>query len=118
MILKIGNIDASDLLSGYKVSYETLLSSKSGRNARGNNTVEIVNRKYKVNCSFGPMTQAQMQSFLSAVQAYVLSVQFFDPRSGAVKTIRAYTGTPEPETYYVDGVGTMYKPLNLNFIEL
>ncbi len=118
MILKIENLDASSLLSGYKVSYETLLSSKSGRNARGNNTIEIINRKYKISCSFGPMTQAQMQSFLSAVQAYVLSVQFFDPRSGTMKTIRAYTGTPEPETYYADGTGTMYKPFNLNFIEL
>lgn len=108
----------SDLLSGYKVSYETLLSSKSGRNARGNNTVEIINRKYKISCSFGPMTQAQIQSFLSAVQAYVLTVQFFEPRSGTMKTIRAYTGTPEPETYYVDSFGTMYKPFSLNFIEL
>lgn len=118
MILKIEALDASSLLSGYKVSYETLLSSKSGRNARGNNTVEIINRKYKISCSFGPMTQAQMQSFLSAVQAYVLTVQFFDPQSGTVKTIRAYTGTPEPETYYVNGADTVYKPFNLNFIEL
>ncbi len=118
MILTLGTLDVSSYLSGYKVSYETLLSSKSGRNARGNNTVEIVNRKYKLNCSFGPMTQEEMQRFLKAIQSYVLAVRFFDPREKVEKTIKAYTGTPEPEAYYVDGTNTMYKPFNLNFIEL
>lgn len=118
MILKLNTLDVSALLSGYKVSFETLLSSKSGRNARGNNTIEIVNRKYKISCTFAPMTQEQMAAFMSAIADYVIPIEFFDPQSGEIKSIRANTGTPEPETYNVSGLGTMYKPLSLNFIEL
>ena len=45
---KVDNTDFSDLISGLKVGYETLVSDKSGRNAAGDNVVDVINRKIKI----------------------------------------------------------------------
>jgi hypothetical protein len=58
-----------------------------------------------------------MNSFLAAIQDYVVNVSFLDPTTQALTTIAAYTGTPEPE-YYTISDKTIFKPMSLNFIEL
>ena len=47
-IFKINNVDFSDLVSGLKVGYETLVSDKSGRNANGDTVIDIINTKRKL----------------------------------------------------------------------
>ena len=37
--LKIGGLDFSDIVKSYTLSYEVLLSDKSGRTARGKNEI-------------------------------------------------------------------------------
>jgi hypothetical protein len=117
MYFKINNKDFSDLVSGLKVGYETLVSDKSGRNAAGDTVIDIINRKIKVYITFRHTTNAEMKSLLDAIKDYVVSVQFLDPKTNTLSTIQAYTGTPEPE-YYTISDKTIYKPMNLNFIEL
>lgn len=117
MYFKINNKDFSDLVSGLKVGYETLVSDKSGRNAAGDTVIDIINRKIKVYITFRHTTNAEMKSLLDAIKDYVVSVQFLDPKTNTLQTIQAYTGTPEPE-YYTISDKTIYKPMNLNFIEL
>jgi hypothetical protein len=117
--LKINGFDASHLVKGLKVGYETLVSDNSGRNASGNTVIDVVNKKIKVYTTFRPMDGGEMASLLSAMESYVVTVTFFDSKTNALKTITCYTGTPEPEYYYIHGANAvMYKEMNLNFIEL
>lgn len=120
MLLKIGDLDVTSWLQdqGFDVEYDVLLSDKSGRNARGNNRIEIVNRKDKLICKFNPLTADQAKQFLSAIEPYVINVTYLSPKTGELKTIRAYIGTPTIGYLRVTGTQTMMKEFALNFIEM
>ena len=117
MYFKIGNTDFSNLVSGLKVGFETLVSDNSGRNANGDTVIDVINKKKKVYITFRHTTDAEMKSILAAIQDYVVNISFLNPLNNTMTTITAYTGTPEPE-YYTISDKTIYKPMSLNFIEL
>ena len=117
MYFKINDIDFSGLVSGMKVGYETLVSSNSGRNARGDTVIDVINRKVKLYITFRHTTNDEMSRLLNAISDYVVKVTFLNPETKALSSITAYTGTPEPE-YYTISDKTIHKPMNLNFIEL
>ena len=118
MYFKVNNVDFSHLVSGLKVGYETLVSENSGRNANGDTVIDIVNTKRKVYVTLRHTTDQEMKEFLKAIQDYVVRVSFRNPTTGAMYSISAYTGTPEPEYYTIQRDMVIYKPMNLNFIEL
>ena len=118
MYFKINNVDFSDLVSGMKVGIETLVSDNSGRNAKGDTVIDVINTKRKVYITFRHTTDAEMKRLLNAIEAYVVNVSFRHPATGALMTINAYTGTPEPEYYTIQDDLVIYKPMSLNFIEL
>lgn len=118
MYFKINNKDFSHLVSGLKVGYETLVSDKSGRNAAGNTTIDVINRKLKVYLTLRHTTGAEMKEFLSAVNDYVVNVSVLNPETGALHTIQTYIGTPEPEYYTIQAQTVIFKPMTLNFVEL
>jgi hypothetical protein len=117
MYFKINDNDFSGLVSGLKVGYETLVSEGSGRNANGDTVIDVINRKVKLYITFRHTTNAEMRGLLNAISDYVVNVSFLNPETNTLSTITAYTGTPEPE-YYTISDRTIYKPMNLNFIEL
>lgn len=118
----INGKDFSDIVSGLKIGYETLVSEDSGRNAAGNSIIDVINRKRKVYVSFRHMMDYEMKELLTTVKfdegSENLQVQFRDPETNKLTTITAYTGTPEPEYYTIQPTRVIYKPMNLNFIEL
>lgn len=114
---KINNTDFSHVVSGLKVGYETLVGEDSGRNANGDTTIDVVNRKRKIYVTLRHTTNAEMSEFLSAIETYVVNVSFLDPKTNTLKTAEVYTSTPEPE-YYTVSDKTVFKPLSVNFIEL
>nr|DAG28417.1 MAG TPA: hypothetical protein [Caudoviricetes sp.] len=118
-VLKIGTLDVTSFLldQGFDVEYETLLSSKSGRNARGKNRIEIVARKDKLYCKFRALTSSEIQQFLAAIKSYVFSVTYLNPETGALKTIQVNSGTPKIG-YLRINPAVMTKEFDLNFIEL
>lgn len=118
MYFKINDTDFSSLVSGLKVGFETLVSDASGRNAAGDTVIDIINRKVKLYVTLRHTTDTEMTNFLNSISDYVVSVSFLDPKTRAMSTITAYTGTPEPEYYTIQSTHTIYKPLSLNFIEL
>lgn len=118
MYFTINNKDFSQLVSGLKVGYETLVSDKSGRNAAGDTVIDIVNRKIKVYVTLRHTTDTEMDSFLDAIRDYVVTVKFLNPETKALSTITTYTGTPEPEYYTIQSGTVIFKPMNINFIEL
>lgn len=115
-IFKINNTDFSDLVTGLKVGYETLVSDNSGRNANGDTVLDVINTKRKIYVTLRHTTFAEMQSFLAAVEPFQVTVTYLDPKTNTLKTASTYIGTPEPEFYNVSK--TLYKPMSLNFIEL
>lgn len=117
MYFKVNGKDFSSLVSGLKVGYEVLVSDKSGRNAAGNTVVDVINRKRKIYVTLRHTTAAEMLSFLAAVEGYVVNVDYLDPKTNTLKAATAYIGTPEPEYAFIND-RTIFKPMNLNFIEL
>ena len=116
--LKVNGYDASSLVSGLKIGFETLVSDDSGRNAAGDTVIDVINHKAKVYVTLRHTTDAEMQEFLGSIEDYVVEVSFRNPKSGELTTITAYTGTPEPEYYTIQSDMVIYKPMQLNFIEL
>lgn len=116
--LKINNVDISNLVSGLKVGFETLVSEDSGRNANGDTVIDVINRKIKLYVTFRPMDGSEMAKLLNSLSNYVVPISFYNPKTNAIKTIQAYSGTPEPEYYWIHNNQVLYKSFNLNFIEL
>lgn len=116
--LKINNTDISHLVSGLKIGFETLVSDTSGRNAAGNTVIDVINQKTKVYVILRHTTDSEMNSFLDAIKDYQVNVSFRNPKTGELETIKAYTGTPEPEYYTIQASHVIYKPMAINFIEL
>lgn len=120
--LIINGKDFSDIVSGLKVGYETLVAEDSGRNANGDSVISVINRKRKVYVGFRHMMDYEMKELLTTVKfdrdSESLQVQFRDPQTNELTTITAYPGTPEPEYYTIQPTRVIYKPMELNFIEL
>lgn len=116
--LKINGTDVSHLVSGLKIGYETLVAENSGRNANGDTVLDVINKKIKVYVTFRAMDDTEMKRLLATFEDYVIPVTFRDSKTNAEKTITCYTGTPEPEYYWILGDQVLYKAFNLNFIEL
>ena len=118
MYFKINNKDFSDLISGLKVGYETLVSDNSGRNAAGDTVIDVINKKTKLYITLRHTTDAEMQAFLDAIGDYVVKATFRNPKTKSLQDITAYTSTPEPEYYTIQPTMTIYKPMSINFVEL
>lgn len=116
--LVLNGTDVSDLVKSMKISYETLVSDNSGRNANGDTVIDIVNRKVKIQVTFIPMGGEDMSSLLRAIGDYVLDVTFLDSRTQGKTTVKCYTGTPEPDYYWIHNNDILYKEMSLSFIEL
>ena len=116
--LKINNTDVSDYVKSLKIGYETLVSDQSGRNANGDTVVDVINKKVKVHVTFRPLFDDEMKNLLSAIEDYVVSVSYRDAKTSQEKTITTYTGTPEPDYYFILPDKVLYKEMSLNFIEL
>ncbi len=116
--LKINGTDVSHLVKGMKIGYETLVAENSGRNANGDTVLDVINHKIKVYVTFRPMDDHDMKTLLATFEDYVIPVTFRNSKTGADKTITCYTGTPEPDYYWIQGNSVLYKEFQLNFIEL
>lgn len=116
--LKINGTDVSYLVKGLKVGYETLVAENSGRNANGDTVLDVINHKVKLYVTFRPMDDYDMKKLMATFEGYVIPVTFRDTKTNAEKTITCYTGTPEPEYYWILNNQVLYKEMELNFIEL
>lgn len=116
--LMINDTDVSDLVKGLKVGYETLVSDNSGRNANGDTVIDVINSKVKIYVTFRAMTDTEMARLLATFNDYVVNVTYRDSKTNSNKTITCYTGTPEPDYYFIQDNRVLYKEMNLNFIQL
>ena len=117
ILLRVGSTNLTEYVKSYQVDYNVLVKDE-GRNARGNLTLSVLNRKAKVNIVFRPLNEAEMATILSAVEGFVLSVQFWDPQTETQKTKTMYVNTASPNMYSNRAESALYNDLSLNFIEL
>ena len=117
-ILKINGTDVSNLVKALKPGYETLVSDKSGRNANGDTVIDVINKKVKLQVTFRAMNSEEMAQLLKSIENYVIDVTYRDAKTNSNKTITCYTGTPEPDYYFILPGRVMYKEMSLNFIQL
>ena len=116
--LKINGTDVSDLVKGLRIGYETLVAENSGRNANGDTVLDIVNKKVKIYTTFRPMDKHEMSRLLSLFDDYIIPVEYRDSKTNALRTVICYTGSPEPEYYWIHGNDVLFKEMSLNFIEM
>lgn len=116
--LTVNGVDVSDLVRSMKVGYETLVSDNSGRNANGDTVIDVINKKVKLQIIFRPMESDDMAKLLAAIESYVIDVTYRDSKTNSNKTITCYTGTPEPDYYFILDNRVLYKEMSLNFIQL
>lgn len=116
--LIINGTDVSHLVKSLKIGYETLVADTSGRNAQGDTVIDVINNKTKLYVVFRAMTSTEMATLLNAMSNYVVPVTYRDAKTNSDRRITCYTGTPEPDYYFIHNNRVMYKEMSLNFIEL
>ena len=111
-----GTTDLWPYMSSYKVDYNTLVKD-TGRNARGDLTISIVNRKYKLNCAFRPTNEDETQTILNALSGFVMTINFWDPETKSQQSGTFYISTPMPDMLWNKDDNAYYE-FGVNFIEL
>ena len=92
------------------------LDGESNRNANGELIRDRIAVKRKLNLEWGPLTQAEIQTLLSAVSSVFFTVTFPDPMSGMV-TKTMYVGDRTAPAYSFINGQVKWQGLKMNFIE-
>lgn len=115
---KINNTDYSSVVQSIKVDKEFLTSRKSGRNAQGNSTIDLVNKEYKVTVKFAPMTEEKCNLICNKLEDYVVTIHFENPWTKTLTYAQCYIGTPSIEYYTLQDNKRLVKSFTISFIEL
>lgn len=90
VLIKIGNVDFTPYLTKYEVGISDL-DIDSTRNTAGKLIRKRVAVKRKINLSFKPLTQEEIQPILNAIASVYCSIYYLDPQEG-YKTKTVYVG--------------------------
>lgn len=112
------NINGVDVKTPSKFQVDVSdIDGETTRNAKGELVRDRIAVKRKLNCTFPPMTQAEMSTLLNAVSDIFFTVTYLDPMSG-VQTKTMYVGDRSaPMFRYGTGSNVMWESLSMNFIE-
>lgn len=100
-------------------SYEatvTDLDGETNRNANGDLIRDRIAVKRKLNLEWGPLTQNQISTLLSAVSSVFFTVTFPDPELGMI-TKTMYVGDRTAPAYSFINGEVKWQGLKMNFIE-
>lgn len=100
-------------------SYEatvTDLDGETNRNANGDLIRDRIAVKRKLNLEWGPLTQSEISTLLSAVSSVFFTVTFPDPMSGVVTKTMYVGDRTSPAYQYINGE-VKWQGLKMNFIE-
>lgn len=117
VLLKIGAVDFTPYLKNYKLDYNVLVKD-TGRNAKGNLTISVINTKAKIHTVFRPMDENEMAALLTAMKPFVYSIQYWDTETKTQKTGTFYNGTPSSDMFTNRNQTALYNDFEINFIEL
>lgn len=109
----------------FEVGIQDIDSASAGRSASGLMFRDRVAVKRKVSCTFPPLTQAQINLTLQAMQDQFFTLEYLDPYQATRKSITAYVGDrTAPICMHIQKtIGQtsidykLWKGLNANFVE-
>ena len=113
-------------LTNYLASGSTVewydVSKDAGRdvtNANGDMILNVINDKYKLTLQTRPMTQSEVADFYREISKQpTMSVRFFDPYTGSMKTINAYRGNRTVTAMQPHGGELLFNSFTQGIIEL
>lgn len=113
-LLKIGGVDFTDDITGYKVGYMKLWSEDTGRSMKGSNKGTLVGIFPKLSITMGSMSAAKMSAFLSKVNTASQTVDYYDTERQNYVSNSFYFGDAEDE---LARMSTMrHKPITISVI--
>lgn len=95
--IKINGIDFTDYFtpSGYKVTHKKIEGPNKGYMLDGSYTEDILAIKAVITCTCMPLSETKLNTLLSQLYSGVLSVYFFDPKTGGYRTANMACEPPE-----------------------
>lgn len=88
------------------------------RDSTGTMHIDLIATKYKLECKWNVLTQANMTKILNTVNAITFSISFVDPVTGEEKTMNVYKGDRSIPIFKITNGENVYKDFKINFIEL
>lgn len=90
--IRINGVSMGQYLLSAKYEYNKLWGSDTGRNLKGKFTGTLVGVFPKIILTFRKLTKAEMNIIAPILDSPSQTVQYYDPKSNANKTITTYTG--------------------------
>jgi hypothetical protein len=117
-VLQIASTDITNPQS-LQVDIQDIDGESTGRNQLGQLVRDRVAVKRKVSCKWGPLTDTQISTLLSAVSAVSFSLTYPDPMTGASRTGTFYVGDRSSPAYRKNSDNTiLWESLSMNFVEV
>lgn len=88
------------------------------RDSTGTMHIDLIATKYKLECTWSILNQANMTKILNATKNITFNVSFIDPVTGTEKTINVYKGDRSTPIFRIANGENIYKDFKINFIEL
>lgn len=88
------------------------------RDSTGTMHIDLIATKYKLECKWNALSQANMTKILKAINPITFNVAFIDPVTGAEKTMNVYKGDRSTPVFKIVDGENVYKDFKINFIEL
>lgn len=103
----------------FSVGLQTIDSDTSGRNANGKMIRDIIARKVKLECKWGPLNDAESSTILNAVRGDFFSINYPDPEMGGQAIKRFYVGDRTAPAYSWNDKfkSAKWEGLSMNFVE-
>ena len=90
--IRINGVSMGQYLLSAKYEYNKLWGSDTGRNLKGKFTGTLVGVFPKIILTFRKLTKEEMNIIAPILDSSTQTVQYYDPKSNANKTISTYTG--------------------------
>lgn len=88
------------------------------RDSTGTMHIDLIATKYKLECKWNILNQANLTKILNATKNITFSISFIDPVTGTEKTINVYKGDISTPIFKIADGENIYKDFKINLIEL
>lgn len=103
--------------SKFQVDFNDLDSEDSYRDTKGESHRDrIASDKRKLNCEWGPLTQDEISTILTAIEPEYFQIKYYDPKDG-LATRTFYAGPKTMPMLIMKEEGPTWEGLKVNFIE-
>jgi len=116
--LVINSVNITPYLIDIKFSYNKIWGKDAGRNTlSGKYTGTLLGIFPKIVCTFGKLTQTQIEELIPILDSATQSVTYYDPNKKQLTTMETYTGDYELEQKCLfSNVAKAGEPFSISFV--